>query len=322
MVDIDQVLRDALHCEAAPVDAAQVVDAIRTRVAAGDVGTTAGAGGPFPGGGHLPGWLGAGVLAIAVGGTLGFTGLLGQDAEAVPSPTGGDLRQDAVGLHCPAGQQVVSFRAGDRVYAVSRTADSAWLGVRSPFDRSRVVWVDAAQVVADAGAGALAELPEGGCDQGQARALGRSTTPVKPKPTQPTEPVETDSPTPDAGPAPGPEPKQPKPKQPTTTQPPAPVNQAPKVTSIKASGSPFCGGPAAQITVHAGDDTGVTRVRLTWTGADNGSANMTRIGDVWKHTYLPPGSTFGDVTFTARAYDAAGRASGTKSDTVYVDCLI
>lgn len=327
MADIDEVLRNGLQADAPPVDSAGVLDAIRQRVAAGDVGTTAGAGGPFPGGGHLLGWLGAGALAIAVGGAAGIVGLPESEAGAATAPQVVDVVGTAPGLHCPAGQPVVSFSAGDRVYAVARSADSAWLGVRSPFDRSRVVWVAANRIDPDAGAEALAELPEGGCEEGHARAIGKPKGPVTQpaEPTAPTEPMESEEPSDEADPQPEKEPKKPKEPGSTKSDPPAPVNQAPKVISISVTGTPFCDSSPpdpAYVKVVVSDDQAVTKVRVTWSGADSGSTWMTRSGGAWTYTYPAADVFHGDVTFTARAYDADGETSAIKSDSIYVGCLI
>lgn len=48
---------------------------------------------------------------------------------------------------------------------------------------------------------------------------------------------------------------------------------------------------------------------------------MTKSGSTWKFTYNPPDDTYGDVTFTMVAHDAAGNHSAPKSFVVDVECL-
>lgn len=311
MSDLDQLMRQALHHEAAPADPTGVVDAVRRRLATGDGGVSAAAAGPFAKGAGFLGWIGAGVLAVVVGGTAGLVGLPGQSETA--DDVSGIVRA-AVGLDCPGGSPVVGFGSGERVLAVARSADASHLAVRSPFDRNQIVWVATGKVTPDGGADVVSALPEKGCAEGQVTALPTQRETKAPGVPTSTPPVAATS-----------KPKTDEPPAEDEPDEPAPVNHAPKVTSLKVSGDPWCGSndPAhyAYVDVAATDDHGVTKVKISWSGDDSGSAWMTKSGGGWKYTYQPPATVF-DVTFTVRAHDAKGRTSTPKSATASVECLI
>src|SRR5690349_4735895 len=144
MAEIDVLLSSSLKRVAQPGDPAGVADAIRSRVDAGDTGTPASSSG-FGGGGPLS-WLPwIGVIAVAgiVGGTMGATGVFGEEAAPPPpSPAGISSYIDGHvdGLACPGGAVIGSLDPGQRVYAVERSDDTAYLSVRDPYDLTRTVW--------------------------------------------------------------------------------------------------------------------------------------------------------------------------------------
>lgn len=148
MADIDTVLSESFKRVAEPGDPTGVAELIRSRVAAGDTGTPSSGSGFSAGGGWgwLP-WVVGGLAVAVVGAAVGASGMLGslQSADSVLAP-GLSVARFASGLDCPGGSAVVSFRPGERVLAVARSDDSAYLAVRSPFDRADTVWLPVSAV--------------------------------------------------------------------------------------------------------------------------------------------------------------------------------
>src|SRR5690606_30525293 len=122
----------------------------------------------------------------------------GADAAAGSPPSFG-VTHVVAGLDCPAGSPVVAFDPGDRVLAVARSDDGGYLGVRSPADRSRTVWVALDDLELDAGQPDIADLEVDGCPE-------------------PLVEVEKPEPQPEPEPQPRPEP-QPKPQPGPVTPP-------------------------------------------------------------------------------------------------------
>lgn len=308
MAEIDSVLSESLKRVAEPGDPTGVADLIRSRVAAGDTGTPSDGGSGFASGGGwtwLP-WLGAGAVVAIAGAVVGASGVFGslQPAGSAPVP-GLPVSQFTSGLDCPGGSAVVAFRPGDRVLAVARSEDSAYLGVRSPFDRSATVWLPVSAVDLDEDEPEISSLEVGGCPEPVVTVVEPSTPPSQP-------PVETTKPKPPSNPQP------PKPPAPDTT---APVLGTPSgLTPIN------CAPPAPTVTtisVAATDNKGVSSVSISWSGIDSGSGSMTKNGGVWTFDYDPPNNSGsgGDVTFTMVAHDAAGNHSLPRSFVVTVVCI-
>lgn len=295
---LDSRLRDAFAKAAEQGDSTGVADAIRSRIAAGDSGTSV-AGGTAPGWGGgafswLP-WLGLIVLAGIGGTALGASGVVANEPREILAGYTAVLDDSAPAASCPGGPVIGELFAGDRVLAVARSDDSAYLGVRDPNDFARTLWFDRAVVVVDAGQADVDTLPVEAC---------------------PVATVEVVEPTPGPIPVPGPAPA---PGPSDTT--------APTITQVGASETSIwdCA-PDNQVTlsVVAADNVGVTRVEVAWSGAPgNGSAQMVKNGGQWQYTYTSPYPAFGNVTFTFKAFDAAGNASATKSvDVMIYDCPI
>jgi hypothetical protein len=303
MADIDTVLSESLKRVAQPGDPTGVAELIRSRVAAGDTGTPSDGSGFAAGSGWtwLP-WVGAGVVVAVVGAGLGVSGVFGslQAAESAPASSL-PITRVASGLDCPAGTPVVSFRPGDRVLAVARSEDSAYLGVRSPFDRTDTVWLPVSAVDVDEAQPAISSLAVGGCPEPVVAVVQPSTSPTTPQ-KEPTKP------------------KPPQPPAPDTT---APVLGTPSgAQSIGCTPGYGSTPEATTITISASDNKGVTGVSISWSGAHAGSGSMSKSGSNWTYTYNPPDHVVGSVTFTMVARDAAGNQSTPKSFVVSVDCLI
>jgi hypothetical protein len=296
--ELDGVLRDALQRAAQPGDSTGVADAIRSRVAAGDPGTSvASSTAPGWGGGTfswLP-WLGLIVLAGIGGTALGASGVIANEPREVLAGYTAVLDDTAPAASCPGGPVIGQLSAGDRVLAVARSEESDYLGVRDPNDFARTLWFERAVVVVDAGQADVATLPIEACPVATVEVIEPT-----PEPTQEPEP----------GPQPGPG---------DTTK--------PTIAQAGASASSMWDCPPdnqVTLSVVATDNVGVTGVSVTWSGAPgNGSAQMVKNGGQWQYTYTSPYPAFGNVTFTFKAFDAAGNSSSTKSVNVMTyDCPI
>ncbi|AYF97604.1 hypothetical protein [Protaetiibacter intestinalis] len=301
MAELDELLRDSITRIADTTtperDSAGVADAIRSRVAAGDTGapaTSSTAPGWSGGGGAgwIP-WIGVVVVAGLVGGAVGVSGVVAHPVHEVSVVGANSLLAESVdAASCPGGPVVRSLPADSRVLTVERSEDGASLGVRDPDALSQVIWLPASAVVADDPAG-IAGLPVG--------AACPTVT------VQAETPEPAPSPAPSEEPAPGPKPApQPNPQ-------PAPDTTAPVISAISASPTLIVNDDPTTITVAASDAVGVTHVELSWTGGVSGSASMTKPGANWTYTFSSNSPTPNDLTFTARAYDAAGNASAPAS---------
>jgi hypothetical protein len=285
---LDSRLRDAFAKAAEQGDSAGVADAIRSRVAAGDSGTSvASSTAPGWGGGvgsWLP-WIGLIVLAAVGGAALGTSGVLtptsSSSTETVVYPA--SLDQSVAGAACPDGPIVGEANAGDRVLAVARSEDSAWLAVRNPADLSRVLWFESGTVVLDEGAADVDTLPVDAC---------------------PTVVIDA------IPPAPGP------------TEEPAPA-PGPSDSTAPSLGDPVAAGNCViTITVTATDNVAVTAATVTLAGANSGSAAMSNVGGgVWEYKISVPPAAEGNTTFTIVARDGAGNSSPAKATSYYLVCL-
>jgi hypothetical protein len=292
VAEIDSALSESFKRVAEPGDPTGVADLIRSRVAAGDTGTPSDGGSGFSAGGWtwLP-WLGAGAVVAIAGAVVGASGVFGslQPAGSAPVP-GLAVSQVTSGLDCPGGSAVVAFRPGDRVLAVARSDDSAYLAVRSPFDRSDTVWLPVSAVDLDEGEPDLSSLEVDGCPEPVVTVVEPSTPPTTP-------PVEKPQP----------------PSRPQPPQPPAPVDNPPTLGTVSISDNTLYQGDSTTITATASDDHGVSAVQISWSGADSGSGQMTKVGGQWKFDYTRTANDDGTITFTVRAVDTKNQKSAPQS---------
>jgi hypothetical protein len=163
--ELDGVLRDALQRAAQPGDSTGVADAIRSRVAAGDPGTSV-AGGTAPGwGGGVWSWMPwVGLIAVGalVGGAVGVSGAVGRPAGDVTVDVPVSIGESAPAHSCVDGPIIGRIAANTRVLAVQRSDDALWVGVRDPGALGGTIWVTLGDVSLDEGTPALDELPVGG----------------------------------------------------------------------------------------------------------------------------------------------------------------
>jgi hypothetical protein len=245
-------------------------------------------------------WLATVLVAGIVGTTLGFTGAFGVPVEEVSVlPSTASVTEVAPTYSCPGGPQVGELRGGDRVVAVQRSDDSAYLGVRDPWNVATVLWVASSVVVVDAGQPAISTLPVGACPQATVQ-YGDPTPTAEP----------TEEPVPQPGP-PGPTPD---------TTPPA-INQWWASDPIVYNMGGTCGGDPTNVTISAiaSDNVGVTGLRATWSAAGGGTRELGLSAGTWSFTYHPPaGYNNVDVTFTLVARDAAGNLSSARQVVVKV----
>lgn len=271
------------------------------------------------------------VIAGAAGAVAGASGRLDLSPDG-PAATVTPATVDAsatVGYHrCPADDLVLAtFHGGDRVYAVGRTEDAAWIAVRAPVDVAASVWVPAGSLAADGDLGALPVTtcaPSGSPSSAPTdQTAGTSTAPppstaggAEPGTTGSTFPSTTGPPTTDSTELPsttGPV------TFPSTTG--APDTAGPTIGPINVQPTTvFEDGPScvrlartATVTVTVTDPSGVGRVSLRWSVAEFGDeATMTGTG-----TYtavvgpFPVGTVDGaaPVELVVEAFDTAGNRS-------------
>lgn len=295
-VDIDRLLSSTLKRVAEPGDPTGVADLIRSRMAAGDTGTSAG-GPQLPSGfgGWTP-WLGAGLAVAIIGGAVGASGLFNPAAGAAGAPAFIATGQSVSGGLCPGETGAATFGGGERVLALKRSEDSGWVAVRNPATYSGLVWLPVSVVVVDAGERRIGSLPIGGC-------------------LVPIVTAEVEPPAPDPLPAPAPQPEPvPGPKPPPV--PPLPVGdtQAPVIQQAWATPTTLYSTQTAIIHVTASDNVAVTGVTASWSGPDSGTATLSKVGSEWQLSYtFPASAASGTVTFTLTARDAAGNLSAAQT---------
>ena len=168
------------------------------------------------------------------------------------------------------------MNGGEHVYAVLRTADSGYIGLRDPSNVSTTIWVPSSALVQTD----FSSLPIGGCGMAS----------IEPVPVVVAPPVVT----------PG------KPSKPG----------APKDTTKPTVGKPSVDNAAnnncyARVIVTASDNVAVTSVSISWSGHNTGSGQMTSTGGHWQYLYQGGMYTTnsGPTTFTVVAHDAAGNSS-------------
>jgi hypothetical protein len=312
--DIDALLSSSLKKAAEPANSAGVADAIRSRVAGGDAGTTVA-------GSTAPGWGGgaSGILTIVapialivvagvVGGALGVTGVFGAPlADAAgPRPYSATVDTSVAGLDCPGGAAVTDLFPGQRLFAIARTDDSDFVAVRDPAALDTTVWVDvdALQLEDD-----IDGLPVSGCGE-----LVVET----PTPTPTPEPTETQAPDDDDD----------------TPTPPASDTSAPSIKAGNWSSPDVWGSTAApycttfsDIVVSAADNVGVVSVTAATSKSGTTAALLSSGGGnyTFRFTSGPYGYPNPDVvvTVTFTAKDAAGNSANTARPlTLRNTCLI
>ncbi len=249
------------------------------------------------------------VLGAGTGYALGASG--GGD-EAVPVQVG-SAGGTVPAYACPGAGVVDQLVRGDRIYAIGKTDDGAWIVVRDVRAGYAPVFVDASYVELDG----AADLETMNCDDvGTWAPYVEATTPA---------PVET--------PAPAPAPHattKPAPVE-TTAAPPPPDTTPP--TLANAHGTPgdiweqdgggitCLGGPArtSVVSVNATDDKGVASASMTYTvpGAGPVTRTMSGSGSTWSATFGPvaastvPDSTAPSVTVTITVKDTSGNSATT-----------
>lgn len=271
---LDSRLRDAFAKAAEQGDSTGVADAIRSRIAAGDPGTSVAAStAPGWGGGAfswMP-WLGLIVVGALVGGAVGVSGAAGRPAGGTVVDVPVSIGESAPAHSCVDGPVIGRIAANTRVLAVQRSDDSLWVGVRDPDALGSTVWVALGDVSLDDGTPALEVLPVGGaCPQ---------VVVVTPTPEPPPPPVDTTRP----------------------------------VISKASATSPFfsVNQQSTTITATATDNVGVTRVSIQIVRPDGVAANaeMQNAGGTWSYVYTPGPNSGGLFRFVLTAYDAAGNAA-------------
>ena len=232
------------------------------------------------------------LLASAVGVTAGLTGVITRPTVVAAAAAAIVTLETADASTCAGGPVVTSLPAGQRVLAVEVSADGEWIGVRNPALATQTVWLR--QVSVERDDDGAAELPVGGeCPV---------ITTVQNSPTAPVAP-------------------------PTPTVP-SGDSTAPTLADATASPTPLAcyGAPyatATTLSVSASDDTAVTAVDVSWSGAYSGQGSMTLTGSTWTFVFdVSSGNDRGDVTFTMTARDAAGNRSSDATVTVFVDCVV
>jgi len=293
MAELDELLSATLERVAEPGDPAGVADAIRSRIAAGDSGTPAGSSG-FGGGGPLSWlpWIGVVVMAGVAGGAVGASGVLIPPA-AEPVLSMGTLGNAVTATGCPGGVGVVELNRGTRVLAVSRSDDSAYLGVRDPLEVRRTVWLPVSAVLVDEGQPAINTLPVSGCPV--PTLLAETPAPA---------PTPTPTPTPTATQAPAPQPPQP-PQPPSDTT-------APSLGQASGTPNPFYNAEPITLTASASDNVGVAAVLISWSGPGvvSSSSSMNNVGgNQWQYVFSTSAQVYGSVTFTMVAVDGTGNQS-------------
>jgi hypothetical protein len=258
--------------------------------------------------GWLP-WVGGIVVVGVLGGVLGIAGVFGHPTtNRIVLTSDISAARTASAYNCPGGALVTKLQAHDKVLAVQRSTDSAYLGVRDPLNLGRVVWVRAQDVSVNAHQAAIATLPIGYCPEVQGILMpptnqgdgsgAAPTTPTTPtKPTKPVPPLAPDTTAPTIG-------------TPTAGTP---------VVCIHGGNPPY----ADTLSVTASDNVGVTSVAITWTGATTGNKTMTHSGSGWTFVYDVGTSTAaGTITFQLQARDAAGNLSSpTKVSITQAGCV-
>jgi hypothetical protein len=232
-------------------------------------------------------WIGAVIVAGALGGAAGALGAFGTPAPAKAS-SAIVLGAGIDALDCPGGAPVAQLVGGERILALKRSDDSHYVQVRNPYDINQLVWLSAGVVSIDKHQPAIDTLAAAGCPK---PTLALDALPVAPvAPAAPTR------------------------VNPGHVTPPAPPKETVKPIIVKASANPTIvyNDGATTLSVVATDNVGVTGVTATWTGSATGSAALHLVGGTWQMSFSSSrtdGPSYGNITFTFVAHDAAGNAS-------------
>ncbi|MCC6376402.1 MAG: hypothetical protein IT191_05225 [Microbacteriaceae bacterium] len=287
--EIDVLLHDYFQRNHTPVDTTGIEQSIASRVASGDTGySLSGSSAPGHGGfwSSWVTWVGVAVACGLAGTGLGLGGAFGRPTTVVEVPgaiSSGSLVPVAA---CPGGPTIDRLSPGTRVLAVQRDSDGEQLGIRNPNNWSQLVWIAAGSLDIDHGQASPSTLPEG-------KACPTYTVTISTPPVEPS----------------------PEPSKPSTPN-------KPKDTTSPTLGVPthdpnsFGNSSQNVITVSASDNVAVTKVKISWTGAYTGSGVMTKSGNNWTYTFVAPGSSSGNITFTLQAEDAAGNESSPAVTTI------
>jgi len=217
-------------------------------------------------------WAALVVVGGIAGGVLGVSGALGRPATAAPPVTAGVV-QTTAGYDCPGGTPVTSFTPNQRVLVQERSDDGSWVSVRDPLNGLRTVWVPIGVITVDDGQASPESLVVAGCPE----PVVVLTAPEQAPPPPP--------------------------------QPPTGDTIAPTIGGASWSKAPIYNDEPSTLTLAANDNTAVTGVSISWTGAQSGSAQMSASGSEWRYTFIPSSTPFGTITFRVQARDAAGNQS-------------
>jgi len=236
-------------------------------------------------------WAALVVVGGIAGGVLGVSGALGRPATAAPPVTAGVV-QTTAGYDCPGGTPVTSFTPNQRVLVQERSDDGSWVSVRDPLNGLRTVWVPIGVITVDDGQASPESLVVGGCPEPVVVLTAPEQSPVEPAPSDPL-------------PAP------PQPGSPAPPPPPPPVGDttAPTISSATWSKPSIGLYDPTTLTVAANDNTAVTGVSISWSGAQSGSAQMSASGSQWRYTFTATPTDSGTITFRVQARDAVGNLS-------------
>lgn len=251
-----------------------------------------------------------GTVALAVGIAQGSSGSGGdtQVATIDADVASADVRP------CPGADPVGQLDPGDTVSLTGRSADGAWLQLRSPLDEDEQVWIDATLVVVTT----PDDLPIARCGDVDLaiELIGGAELVLTPKTTTTTAPATTSTvaatsvetttsgaavPPPTTTSSTRPRPSGPAPTTPTTTRPRTTTTVRPTTTTtttppdrtpptidtfavnrtlIYEDGGPTCVSPRqVQPSARVRDASGLIRVRLIWQVVANSSGQVVLQGN-------------------------------------------
>ncbi len=306
--DIRRALRGAFP-EPTVTDPAALAAELAARVTGTPGGGTPPKRGPWPGrGGPGPlAFFGAAGLVLGAGTGFAIGAFTGGQEATLSVQVGADTAVPAYA--CPGAGIVDELVRGDRVYAIGKTDDGAWIVVRDVRDGYIPVFVDASYIELDA----AADLETMSCDDvGTWTPYVEATTP---SPASSPTPTETSAPAPHATAKPTPD-----------TTPPSLANAAGVPGNIweQDGGGITCPGSYARtstVSVNATDNKGVASASMTYTvpGAGSVTRTMSKSGSTWSATFGPvahstvpePGPHSVSITITVK--DTSGNSATTSA---------
>jgi hypothetical protein len=253
----------------------------------------------------------AAVIGVALGSRRSGEDTLRSVEGAISAPVGGPA---AVALYtCPGDGEVGTLRAGDRVGAVARSADGAWVAVRPLGGGAAEGWVARADIDLQ---GSVQALPEGSCDDADQLVIAPpGTEGAADEPATPSDGSADDTVTPDST----------SPPRSTTTTTASSDTQGPSLalslSEVKLweadGGSIFCGSRprTSQLRAQVSDPSGVAEVRATWTAGTyegdrmlvGGALRTTTVGPHPYHSL--PSQSDEVITVSVNARDERGNAT-------------